>query len=334
MRRNILLVEPGYKTKFPPLGLMKISSYHKKLGDNVKFVKGIDKNIPYENIWHRIYISTVFTYHWKVTVGTIKYYKSVVSGDISRIKVGGIMASLMPEELWKETGVVPVTGLLSEPGMLGDNNENIVEDMIPDYELFDNKNYISDDQGLENDVDYDNSKYEYSLVNDCYFGYLTRGCIRACEFCGVHTLEPEYIEYKGIKPYIEEIKKRYGEKCHLVLFDNNVLASKRLDDIVNDLKELGFEKGSMYEYKKNGRTIKKQRHVDFNQGIDARLMTIKKTKLLAELAIHPLRIAFDDLKFKDLYIKKVQLAAKYGIHHLSNYILYNFNDTPRDLWKR
>ena len=49
MRRNILLVEPGYKTKFPPLGLMKISSYHKKLGDNVKFVKGIDLELLSNN---------------------------------------------------------------------------------------------------------------------------------------------------------------------------------------------------------------------------------------------------------------------------------------------
>lgn len=334
MKRNILLVEPGYRTKFPPLGLMKISSYHKKLNDNVKFVKGIDKNIPYENIWHRIYISTVFTYNWKVTVDTIKYYKSIVNGDSSRIVVGGIMASLMPENLWKETGVVPIPGLLSEPGQLGDNNKYIVNDMIPDYELFENKDYISDDKDLDGYYDRE-PNFEYALVADSYFGYLTRGCIRKCEFCGVSILEPEFIEYKGIRPYIEKIKNRYGEKCHLILFDNNVLASKRLEDIIHDLKDLGFEKGSRYEYNnKEGRKISRQRHVDFNQGIDARLMTKKKTKLLAELAIHPLRIAFDHLKYKDLYIKKVQLAAGYEIQHLSNYILYNYDDTPQDLWKR
>ena len=308
MTRNILLVEPRYKTKFPPLGLMKISAYHKKLGDRVHFVKGIDQDVAYD-YWDRIYVATLFTYDWKVTIEAIKYYKSIVRGDTSRIFVGGIMAGLMPEELWRETGISPVTGVLNAPGALGDDNKYIVENMVPDYELFDESPL----------------KDNYVLLDD-YFGYSTRGCVHRCPFCGVHILEPEFVEYKGIKPYIKKIDGLYGPKHHLVFFDNNILASQKFEQIIHDILDLGFEKGA----KRDNR----QRHVDFNQGVDVRLLEKEHFKLLSKIAISPLRIAFDSIKLKNRYCEKVRLAAKYRIQNLSNYILYNYRDTPEDFWQR
>ena len=40
MKRNILLLEPNYKNKFPPIGLMKLATYFRLRGDNVVFYKG------------------------------------------------------------------------------------------------------------------------------------------------------------------------------------------------------------------------------------------------------------------------------------------------------
>jgi len=275
-------------------------------GDRVHFVKGINHDTAYE-YWDKIYITTLFTYNWKITIETIKYYKDLVRGDTSRICVGGIMASLMPKDLWNETGITPITGVLSTHGMLGDNNNYIVENMIPDYLLF------------------EDSDERYTLL-DSYFGYSTRGCINKCGFCGVHILEPKFIDYKGIKPYIKKIDKLYGTKQHLVLFDNNILASRKFKEVINDILDLGFEKGAKRE--------NKLRHVDFNQGVDARLLQKEHFKLLSKIAINPLRIAFDHIKYEKTYRNCVRQAADYKIRNLSNYILYNYDDTPEDLWKR
>jgi hypothetical protein len=116
--------------------------------------------------------------------------------------------------------------------------------------------------------------------------------------------------------------------------DNNVLASKKFPEIIEEIKNAGFGKGAKYISNKNGKKRKITRYVDFNQGIDARLLTRKKMKLLSEIAIKPMRIAFDDIKYKDTYIKKVRLAAEFGIKTLSNYLLFNFKDSPDDLYER
>lgn len=303
------------------------------LGDTVRFVKGIKKSEKYSVPYERIYISTLFTYNWKITIDTINYYKELVDGDISKIKVGGIMASLMPDDVHFETGIEPTTGLLDKPDPFDDGNDIIIDTLIPDYDLF-NKPQIQINLFGE---DPKKSDYSYTLVKDSYFGYATKGCIRKCDFCGVPRLEPKYIRYLDLKTYVNAIIEKYDEKNHLVLFDNNILASTKLPDIVKDIKDLGFEKGATIEHtSKSNQTRYRKRYVDFNQGVDARIMVERedKVKLLENLAINPLRIAFDHLSEKDIYIKAIKLAAKYNIRDLSNYILYNWDDTPQDLWKR
>lgn len=87
-------------------------------------------------------------------------------------------------------------------------------------------------------------------------------------------------------------------------------------------------------YEKHFKCIKRTRIVDFNQGVDARLVTDKKMEKLAQCNIRPLRIAFDHYSMKETYELAVRCAARYGIKQLSNYLLYNFEDTPDDLYYR
>ena len=76
------------------------------------------------------------------------------------------------------------------------------------------------------------------------------------------------------------------------------------------------------------------RFIDFNQGLDGRLASSGKMKKVSELAIRPLRIAFDHWAMKDTYKGAVEAAAEYGIRDLSNYLLYNYKDHPDELYER
>ena len=87
-------------------------------------------------------------------------------------------------------------------------------------------------------------------------------------------------------------------------------------------------------YEKHFKATPRQRYVDFNQGVDARLFNEENVKLLASIAIRPLRIAFDDLKSRPAYEKAVRLSVEAGIKDFSNYLLYNYKDTPEELYTR
>ena len=120
--KKILLIEPAYRNKYPPLALMKISTYHKKLGDEVFFVKGKNKELR-DNKWDLIYITTLFTFHWNIVIDTVKYYLKAVSSP-EQLKVGGIMASLLQDEIDKEVGIRPHFGIWKE-----------IDALKPDYNL-------------------------------------------------------------------------------------------------------------------------------------------------------------------------------------------------------
>src|SRR4051794_38717919 len=115
--RNILLIEPGYKNKYPPLGLMKIAQYHgpRGKGDRVRFIKGEDRSVL-DEAWDRIYVTTLFSFEYAKTGQAIDFALRAANGHSERVFVGGIAASLMHERFLDEPrwhGVRFIRGLLS-----------------------------------------------------------------------------------------------------------------------------------------------------------------------------------------------------------------------------
>ena len=321
---NILLIEPDYKCKQPPLGLMKISFFHKNImHDYVRFTKGRLPAALSGTKWDRVYVTSLFTFEWKATIEAIEYAKTLVD-SIDQIVVGGIAATMLPDQIYEETGIRPVCGLLNEPGKLGLPGDECIDQLTPDYSMLDDVDYV----------------YPF---NDAYFLSATKGCGNKCGFCAVQTLEPTFIPYIDIKERIKAIDERFGSKKDLILMDNNVLRSPRFNEIIDDIIAAGFGKGATYKNPRTGKTV--QRYVDFNQGLDALFLTEAKAKRLGEIALRPARVAFDHIEDRDIYERALRLCAKHGITELSNYVLYYSEDfggkgrkyhadTPADLYDR
>ena len=170
-------------------------------------------------------------------------------------------------------------------------------------------------------------------VNDAYFGYASRGCIRKCSFCGVPAFEGAQREMRPLSELVNGIRERHGEKKDLVLMDNNITASPRYREVIAEIVDLGFERGATLL--RNGKPTVKRR-VDFNQGVDARILAKSPMQLreMAKVCISPLRIAFDHMGGRKPYEESVYMAADDEITSRSNYMLYNFMDTPVDLYER
>src|SRR5262245_39232186 len=178
--KNILLIEPGYKNKYPPLGLMKIAQYHGAQGkkDKIRFVKGEDRSV-FATAWDRVYVTTLFSFEFAKIAQTIDFALVAASGQADKVFVGGIAASLMHEKFLSEPrwhGIRFIKGLLSDPPAealrldefseelyADDHTGRPIEDLVPDYSIL-------------SQIDY---KYP---VSDAYFAYTSRGCIRKCHF--------------------------------------------------------------------------------------------------------------------------------------------------------
>lgn len=332
MANKILLIEPGYKNKYPPLGLMKIAQYHGPNGkrDDVRFIKGEDKSV-FGTAWDRIYITSLFSFEFAKTAEAIDFALRVMNGHADKIFVGGIATSLMHERFMNEPkwrGIRFIKGLLSGPPavslQLDEFSEELysddkmgtpIEDLVPDYSILEQ-------------VDY---RYP---VRDAYFAYTSRGCIRKCSFCGVPKLEGGQRDTESLSSLVQAVDRLYGPKKDLILMDNNVVASPRFKEIIAEIRDLGFLPGA--KIRRSGERVASQRRVDFNQGVDARILCKDPMYLreLSSICLKPLRIAFDHLGLKGPYERAIRYAHQAGLTELSNYMLYNFHDSPADLFER
>ncbi len=265
---DILLVEPQYYSKYPPLGLLKLASYHRSRGDQISLIRGLEQNLNTDP--DKIYITSLFTYAWSPVHKAIEFYHEKFPD--AKISVGGLYASIMPNRVKAHYPFVNVhIGL-----------HDAAEQYMPAYDIL---NTIEKWE-----------KWDSSIL------FTTRGCIRNCPFCIVPKLEGK------IRVAISDIQKFiHPNHKQVILWDNNFLASPLWKKTIFDLKETGLK-------------------IDFNQGLDARLMDEEKAQLIGEIKTPIIRMAYDFKDEKNAVERAVKHLEEAGIKRrkILFYTLYNF----------
>jgi hypothetical protein len=136
----------------------------------------------------------------------------------------------------------------------------------------------------------------------------TEGCIRSCQFCGIGQgmIEPGGFTELEDWPDLP------------IICDNNLLASSQVHfDRVMD-------------------RLEKHVGVDFNQGLDARLLTDYHAQRFARLKSPAIRLACDEERFLKDYANALEILIANGVKKswISTYALIGFMDDPQQAWFR
>ena len=150
---------------------------------------------------------------------------------------------------------------------------------------------------------------DYSLYPDCDFdvGFTTRGCVRSCPFCVVPRKEGRF--------KVVQHPREFHDPSHkgVMLLDNNILADKNWFFEVTDWI--------------NSQGLK----VDFNQGLDLRLMDKDIAKRIRELGrMTTWRFAFDSLDYTDEVIDGIRMLRDAGVKVRSSSLTYVYMDSDDD----
>lgn len=145
------------------------------------------------------------------------------------------------------------------------------------------------------------------LTKDTAYGFLTRGCPRNCGFC--HTTQKDGKTARKVA----DLSEFWNGQKNIVLLDQNILACKERIELLDQL-------------------IETHANVEFNGGLDIRLMTQDVTEKIKALKPKSIHFAFDRYDEKEIVMKKLKEfkdATGFDRHKGSVivYVLVNYDTT-------
>lgn len=125
------------------------------------------------------------------------------------------------------------------------------------------------------------------LTKDTAYGFLTRGCPNACPFCIVSEKEWR------MSRKVADLSEWWSGQKNIVLMDANILACREHISLLEQLADSGA-------------------CVDFNQGLDARLLTPDNIAILRRIRLKEIHFAWDLMKNSKRIVQGLNLWKRYG----------------------
>lgn len=152
------------------------------------------------------------------------------------------------------------------------------------------------------------------LTKNTAYGFLSRGCPRGCEFC--HVAEKE----GKLSVKVADLSEFWRGQKNIVLCDPNILACREWESLLQQLADSGA-------------------YVDFNQGLDARLMTPEKAQMLSRIKTKEVHFAWDRYEDKEFVLRGLEIYREYNKttfhgHHAIVYTLVNFDTLIQEDYER
>ena len=164
-----------------------------------------------------------------------------------------------------------------------------------------------EDKPLPYEIEHSMPDYSLYNIHDTAYGFLTRGCPRGCHFCIVGKKEG----LKSIK--VADLNEFWSGQKNIILNDPNILASKDRENLLIQL-------------------LQSNATIEFNQGLDIRMLTPEIAKLLNSLKLSKVHFAWDRYQDKNTVLPKFEMLAKYApkiakSHNTLVYTITNFDTT-------
>lgn len=253
---------------YPNLVLMKLSNWHKSLGDAVEWWQ---ENEPMYDI---VYMAKVFSNAYSPDIPEPTNARKVIKGGTGYA-------------IWLE-GDKEVYHKEKDPPLAPE-----IENFYPDYSLY--PEYTGWGQPLKKQTAY---------------GFLTRGCPRGCGFCHVAPKEGR-CSHK-----VADLSQFWKGQGNICLSDPNILACKDAPELLDQLVQSGAK-------------------IEFNQGLDARLLTPEKAELLARMNLTTPHFAMDSMEAMQsvsrglkLYVEACKrIKGKWNWRNGKVFCLTNFDTT-------